>query len=104
MRIERDGRPRGLRLVLVSGDFDTELPAVKRFLSDQGVGFMTYLKQGPDMPFIDALDPRWSGALPVTILYDGRGRKLWFHEGRTTYDTMKARVEAALAAPAPPVR
>jgi len=102
MRLEREDRARGLRLVLVSADFDSELPGVKRFLAEHRVDFVTYLKQGPDTPFIDTLDTRWSGALPATVLYDGRGRKLWFHEGKTSYDTLKTRVEAALAAPHAP--
>ena len=25
------------------------------------------------MTFIDALDPKWKGALPATFLFDGRG-------------------------------
>jgi thiol-disulfide isomerase/thioredoxin len=102
LRLEREYRARGLRLVLVSGDFDSELPAVRRFLAAQGVDFLTYLKQGGDMPFIDGLDARWSGALPATLLYDGAGRKLWFHEGKAAYDTLRTRIEEALAAPVVP--
>jgi thiol-disulfide isomerase/thioredoxin len=102
LRLEREHRARGLRLVLISGDFDSELPAVRRFLTAQGVDFLTYLKQGDDMPFIDGLDARWTGALPATLLYDGAGRGLWFHEGRAAYDTLKTRIEEALAAPAVP--
>ena len=104
LRLGREYRARGLKLVLVSGDFETELPAVKRFLSSQGVDFLTYLKQGNDMRFIDGLDAHWSGALPATVLYDGAGRRLWFHQGRTAYDTLRTRIEEALAAsslPAP---
>jgi biotin carboxylase/thiol-disulfide isomerase/thioredoxin len=104
MRIRREYRERGLRLVLVSADTDSQIPAAKRFLAEQGVDFLTYLKQGADMPFIDSLDARWSGALPATLLYDGTGRKLWFHEGKTTYDSLKTRIEGALTAPAKPGR
>jgi thiol-disulfide isomerase/thioredoxin len=102
LRIEREFRPRGLRLVLVSGDFDSELPAVKQFLAAHGVEFLTYLKQGDDMHFINGLDARWSGALPATLLYDGAGHRLWFHEGKMTYDTLKTRIDQALAAPVGP--
>jgi thiol-disulfide isomerase/thioredoxin len=102
VRIGRDYRDRGLRLVLVSGDFESETTAVDRFLAAQGVDFLTYLKQGADMPFIDGIDSRWSGALPVTVLYDGAGRKRWFHEGKTSYDTLRTRIEEALAAPSAP--
>lgn len=101
LRLEREYRDRGLRLVLVSGDFDSELPAVKRFLAEQGVTFLTYLKQDDDMRFIAGLDPRWSGALPATLVYDGAGRQVWFREGRAAYDTLKTRIEEALEAPSP---
>jgi biotin carboxylase/thiol-disulfide isomerase/thioredoxin len=104
MRIRQEYRERGLRLVLVSADTDSQIPAAKRFLAEQGVDFLTYLKQGADMPFIDSLDARWSGALPATLLYDEKGRKLWFHEGQTTYDSLKTRIEGALTAPAKPAR
>ena len=102
MRIRREYRQRGLRLVLVSADFDSEIPAARRFLAEQGVDFLTYLKQDADMAFIDSLDARWSGALPATLIYDGAGRQLWFREGKTTYDSLKTRIEAALAAPQAP--
>jgi thiol-disulfide isomerase/thioredoxin len=102
MRIEHEYRQRGLRLVLVSADFDTELPAVKQFLTEHEVDFLTFLKQGDDMHFIDGLDARWTGALPATLLYDGAGQRLWFHEGKTTYDTLKTRIDGALRASAAP--
>ena len=102
MRLRREYRERGLRLVLVSADIDSQIPAAKRFLAEQGVDFLTYLKQGADMPFIDSLDARWSGALPATLLYDGAGRQLWFHEGKTSYDSLKTRIDQALAPPSEP--
>jgi hypothetical protein len=52
------------------------------------------------MTFIDGIEPRWTGALPATFLYDaGDGHELWFHEGKVAYDTLKTRLDAALAAP-----
>ena len=104
MRIRREYRERGLRLVLVSADIDSQLPAARRFLMEQEVDFLTYLKQGADMPFIDSLDARWSGALPATLLFDGAGRQLRFHEGKTTYDSLKVRIDGALTAPPAPGR
>lgn len=102
LRIGRRYRERGLRLVLVSGDFDTELLAVHRFLASHEVGFLTYIKQGDDMHFIDGIDPRWSGALPATVLYDGGGRRIKFHEGKVSYDTLQTWIESALSAPLVP--
>jgi hypothetical protein len=48
------------------------------------------------MTFINGIDSLWSGALPATLLYDGNGRKLWFREGRTSYDTLKTRIDPLL--------
>ena len=104
LRIRREYREQGLRLVLVSADIDSQLPAARRFLAEQGVDFLTYLKQDADMPFIDSLDARWSGALPATVLYDEAGRQIWFHEGKTTYDSLKTRIDGALTAPSKPAR
>ncbi len=89
---ERDG----LRLVLVSADFADQLPAVRRFLAAQGVTDTTYLKTGDDMAFIDSLDPRWSGALPATFVYDGAGRLTAFWEGRAEEARLTQSLDQAL--------
>jgi thiol-disulfide isomerase/thioredoxin len=81
MRLARKYRSRGLRVLLVSADHRDDAAAVERFLSDQGVDFPTYLKVEKDQPFIDSLEKRWTGALPATLLFDGRGRQRGFWEG-----------------------
>ena len=92
MRLEQTYRDRGLRLVLVSADFDDQVPMARSFLAGHGVDFLTYLKTGDDMKFIDGLSPEWTGALPATIVFDGRGRRTWFHEGKADYATFERRV------------
>jgi thiol-disulfide isomerase/thioredoxin len=96
MRIALASRPQGLRLVLVSADFDDQIPAVRRFLRERGVDFPSYLKTGDDMEFINALNPRWSGALPATFVYDGSGRQVYFHEGRVPTRDLEQAVRQAL--------
>ena len=102
LRLRREYREHGLRLILVSADIDSQLPEARAFLTGQGVDFLTYLKQGADMPFIDSLDARWSGALPATLLYDATGQQIWFHEGKTSYDSLKIRIDHVLFAPSEP--
>lgn len=92
LRLERAYRGRGLRLLLVSADFDSDLPAVRAFLSRNRVGFPSYLKTGDDMGFINGLSREWSGALPATFVYDATGRLRDFWEGSASY----ARFEAAV--------
>lgn len=98
VRLGHEYSNRGVRLVLVSGDFDTEKAAVDKFLADQGVDFATYIKSGDDMKFINSLNPKWSGALPATFVYDGQGRLRDFWEGKASYEKMKERLLRVLQA------
>ncbi len=97
LRLRRSYRDRGLRLVLVSGDFPSERDAALGFLAEQGVDFPTYLKEGGDMEFIDTLDKRWSGALPATFVYDSSGTLRHFREGKTSYADFETMVQGVLA-------
>jgi len=98
VRLSRELEGRGFRLVFVSADFAEDLPAAKTFLAEQGVGGPAYLKTGDDMQFIDTLDPRWSGALPGSILYDSEGRRVRSWEGKASYESLRARVLPVLDA------
>ena len=79
LKFFREHRRRGLRLVLVSADDETERDRAAQFLAAQGMDIPSWLKRGDDMAFIDALDRRWTGALPASLLFDGKGRvvELW---------------------------
>jgi thiol-disulfide isomerase/thioredoxin len=96
VRLGHEYSNKGVRLVLVSGDFDSEKPAVTKFLTDQGVDFASYIKSGDDMQFINALNPKWTGALPATFVYDGQGRLRDFWEGKASYAKMEERLQRVL--------
>jgi thiol-disulfide isomerase/thioredoxin len=99
LRVRRELSTRGFRLILVSADFPDQRPKVMQFLARQGVGFKTFLKAENDMAFINALDPRWSGALPATFLYDRSGKLRDFWEGETDYKVLVTKVRALLDHP-----
>ena len=44
------------------------------------------------MAFIDALEPRWSGALPASFVYDREGKLVESWQGRVSYDTFEKRI------------
>jgi thiol-disulfide isomerase/thioredoxin len=92
MRVNERYRDRGLRLVLVSADFPDQLPQARRFLAKQGVVSPSFLKTGDDMQFINAMDPRWSGALPATLIYDGRGTLRHFWEGQASFEKFEQNI------------
>jgi len=86
----------GLKLVLVSADFDDQLPGVHAFLGKNGVRDTTYLKAGDDMTFINTLSRDWSGALPATFVYDPQGRLVSFWEGKADEARFEKAVRQAL--------
>jgi len=98
MRFHRAFQDRGLALVLVSGDFESEADAAKEFLASQGVDFASYLKSGKDEEFINAFDPAWSGALPATFVYDAKGQRKHSFLGPITYQSLETAVAPLLGA------
>jgi thiol-disulfide isomerase/thioredoxin len=99
IRFYRDHRAQGLRLVLISADDDDQRGEVERILGALGFDGPAFIKHGNDMTFIDALDPRWKGALPATFLFDGRGTRSRSWLGAVTYDDLRARVSGLLRKP-----
>lgn len=86
-------RPRGFVLVTVSADEPEQEGDAAAFLTRSGVGGPAYIKRAKDDDrFIRFVDPKWSGALPVSILYDRRGRKAASFVG----EVEPAKIEAAV--------
>jgi thiol-disulfide isomerase/thioredoxin len=97
LRLRRAYHDRGLVLLLVSGDFAGDAASAREFLAQQGVDFPTYLKVQPDQEFIDAFDRQWSGALPATFLYDGRGERRRSILSPVRYESLEREVASLLA-------
>jgi thiol-disulfide isomerase/thioredoxin len=96
VRFYRAHEREGLRLVLVSADDEETRGEAEKFLAAQGVRFDSYLKVGDDMAFINGLDPRWTGALPASFLYDGQGRLQQFWPGEVTKDELETKFKETL--------
>jgi len=98
IRVARAHRADRVRLLLVSVDFEDQLPAVRRFLATQGYTDTSYMKTGDDMTFINGINPRWTGSLPATLVFDRQGRQVAFWEGRASENKFEHAVIVALAA------
>ncbi len=92
LRLRHAYAGRGLRLILVSGDFSSDADQAAAFLREQKVDFPTFIKKGADMEFIDAFDPQWSGALPATFIYDGQGTLRHTIHGKASYEQLEEKV------------
>lgn len=86
-------RDDGLRVLFVSADFEDQAHEARAFLAQHRAPGPWLMKSGPDMEFINGVDRRWSGALPVTLVYDSNGQPVEFWEGGAD----SARFEAAVA-------
>ena len=98
LEVRQELGPRGLELLLVSADFDSEIDAARAFLGTSGVTFPTLHKKQPDQAFIDGLDPSWSGALPCTVVFGRDGARATSWEGKQDHDGLVARLTPLLDA------
>jgi thiol-disulfide isomerase/thioredoxin len=98
LHVARELAPKGLRLVLVSVDFPEDAAETTSFLTSQGVDFATFIRTGKDEAFVNGLEPKWSGVIPATFLYDAGGKLVQFWEGKASYPVIKKRAQRALNA------
>ncbi|BCW93154.1 MAG: hypothetical protein KatS3mg007_1048 [Thermoanaerobaculum sp.] len=84
-----------VKVMLVSADFSSRRELVEKFLRERGVGFVTYLKQGSDEAFVEALSPQWSGALPATFVFAPGGKLVTWFERQVTEAELEDAVKKA---------
>jgi thiol-disulfide isomerase/thioredoxin len=81
--IGRMYRKRGFELVTLSIDALEERDKALGFLQKQNAAFTNYiLKDMKPSELVEALDPRWPGAIPYTMLIGPDGKVLHRHMGR----------------------
>jgi thiol-disulfide isomerase/thioredoxin len=97
IRYSREADPDDVQVKFVTIDFEEDLPHAAQFLKEHGVGGTTFVKNGREGPFINEINPSWSGAIPATAVYDRDGNRLAFWEGMVTYDQLARRIDAARA-------
>jgi thiol-disulfide isomerase/thioredoxin len=73
---------------------DAKVAAVAAFLDKQKIAFPNVYYTGNP----DALGDhfRFDGEIPVTIIYDGKGKELWRHQGRLNKDKTIAQLRNLL--------
>ena len=96
VRIQHDYEPRGLRVIFVSWDDNAQIAG--KFLGRQGVTSSSFIKTDAqnDQDFLAGIEPRLSGAIPATLLYDATGKLRDFWEGAVPYETFQKKVESII--------
>jgi thiol-disulfide isomerase/thioredoxin len=88
---------RGLQVVTISADDQEHKAGAEKFIQMYRVEPPAYVKQADDDDrFINAIDPKWSGALPALFLYDKSGHKVRSFIGETDMNALEAAIRKLL--------
>jgi thiol-disulfide isomerase/thioredoxin len=97
VRLYNTYRSHGLSLVAISMDEPESVPAIQQFLKSQGANFGSYRQQFKDFEaLVNSINPRWSGGIPASFLYDREGRLVKSWQGATTYEEFEGAVKPLL--------
>lgn len=95
VKIDEQYRGKGLDFIAITLDDLADLnTAVPKFLREMKAKMPVYLLNVADPePAINSVDPKWSGALPATFLYNNKGEVVYKHFGRVKTDELRAAIE-----------
>ena len=86
------GQP--VRVILVSMDAVQDLQKVKTFMQRRKIASDVWLLDEADAnTWIDNLEPKWSGAIPATILFNNKRRQYHFVEKELKEDELQTLVK-----------
>ncbi len=97
VRLEAKLQSRGFRLVTVSADEPEQETEALNFLKEHWVHPPAFIKRPvSDEAFITAVDPKWSGALPASFLFDRSGQKVRAFTGEVDMASLEAAIRKLL--------
>lgn len=84
-----------VQIILISLDFRSQIESkLIPFLEDKQIRSKVVVLDDPDANrWIDKVDPRWSGALPATIIYRGN-KKLFFADGFQNFESIRKEINS----------
>ncbi len=90
--------PQGLQVVGISLDDDGELILVRRFLARNQPVFPNFRKRpGKEEQFINAIYPKWTGAIPASFFYARDGRLIGQLIGEGTRENYESAIRTLLS-------
>jgi thiol-disulfide isomerase/thioredoxin len=91
-------KQKGLSFAAISCDEPEKENEAAAFVSKQGAPLPHYIRRASDDDkFINAVDPKWSGALPALFLFDRGGRQALSFIGETNMTKLEDAVKRLLA-------
>lgn len=91
-------KAKGLKFVTISADEPEAEGTARKFLAETGATAVpAYVKRAKDDDkFIDAIDPKWQGALPALFIYDRTGKKVRAFIGESSMAQVEAAIQKVL--------
>jgi len=84
--LQKTYKNKPVKVLLISMDFKSKLNEVKAFAASRKLTSEVYLADKPsEQDFIDAIDKKWSGALPGTLIVNAKKHIRKFYEQEFTY-------------------
>ncbi|MCS6795563.1 MAG: TlpA disulfide reductase family protein [Raineya sp.] len=84
-----------VKVVLISLDFAEELEKAKKILQKKEINFSSYLLDETKYnTWIDDVEPRWQGAIPMTIVQ--KGKKRIFINEELTWEQLEKHISSLL--------
>jgi thiol-disulfide isomerase/thioredoxin len=91
--INRMYRDRSFKMITISSDEMKNKDMALSFLQKRQSSSLNYIYSGDSKyKLIDAIDPKWQGALPYTILVEPGGKIVYAKEGAINADTLKQEI------------
>ena len=83
-------RDRGVQFITITTDDAANKAKALAFLEKKQASGINYIYTGDDKyKMIDAIDPKWAGALPYTLLVDPDGKVVYAHEGAIDFEELR---------------
>ena len=80
-------------------EIDRDVP---KFLAEMKAEMPAYLlKALDDDAAIASVSKEWSGALPLTVLYDAGGKQTYYRQGKVKIETVRVEIDKLLTQPKP---
>jgi cytochrome c biogenesis protein CcmG, thiol:disulfide interchange protein DsbE len=94
VQLEKDLSARGFVLITISADEPEQEASALQFLKQSGARLPAFIKRVRDNDaFINAIDGKWSGALPALFLYDRENRRVTSFFGETEIADIEKAIE-----------
>ena len=83
-------RDRGVQFVTITTDDMANRDKALAFLQRKQASGLNYIYTGDNKyKLMDAIDPKWQGALPYTLLVEPNGKIVYAHEGAIDFEQLK---------------